>query len=57
VKVIARDAITSKAKVLVAGMSESVVKALAKNGGEFVKTAVPLQKPTKVKEDKPEKGK
>ncbi|MCL2038116.1 50S ribosomal protein L15 [Candidatus Saccharibacteria bacterium] len=56
VKVIARGELTSKAKVEVAGMSASVAEQLKKNGGEFVKTPVPLPKSTKVKEDKPEKG-
>jgi large subunit ribosomal protein L15 len=56
VKVIARGELTSKARVHVAGMSASVAAQLAKNGGEFTKTAVPLPKSTKPKEDKPEKG-
>jgi len=56
VKIIARGELTSKAKVEVAGMSASVAEQLKKNGGEFVKTAVPLPKSTKAKEDKPEKG-
>ena len=55
VKVIARSDLTSKATVEIAGMSASVQKQLEKNGGKFVKTAVPVRKSTKVKEDKPEK--
>ena len=35
----------------VAGASASVVAAIKKNGGEFAKTAVPLPKNTKAKED------
>jgi len=54
-KVIARGDLTSKATVEIAGMSASVVKQLEKNGGKFTKTAVPIQKSTKPKEDKPEK--
>lgn len=49
VKVIARGDLTSQAKVNVAGMSKSVQEALAKNGGAFTKTAVPL--PTAAKTD------
>jgi len=56
VKVIVRGELTSKATISVSGMSASVVAALEKNGGKFVKTAVPMQTSTKVKEDKPEKG-
>jgi len=55
VKVIARGELTSKATVEIAGMSASVVKQLEKNGGKFVKTAVPLIPSTKTPEDKPEK--
>ena len=55
VKVIARGDTASKATVEIAAMSASVQKQLEKNGGKFVKTAVPLPKSTKVKEDKPEK--
>ena len=55
VKVIARDELTSKATIEIAAMSMSVQKQLEKNGGKFVKTAVPLQKSTKPKSDKPEK--
>ncbi|MDR1970185.1 MAG: 50S ribosomal protein L15 [Candidatus Nomurabacteria bacterium] len=54
-KVIARGDLTSKATIEIAAMSASVQKQLEKNGGKFVKTAVPLQKSTKAKEDKPEK--
>lgn len=56
VKIIARGDLTSKATVEVAGMSAGVMAALEKNGGKFVKTAVPLQKSTKSVEDKPEKA-
>lgn len=42
VKVIARGELTSKATVKVAAMSASVREALAKNGGNFEATAVPL---------------
>jgi large subunit ribosomal protein L15 len=55
VKVIARDELTSKATVEIAGMSASVAAQLEKNGGKFVKTAVPIKPSTKLKEDKPEK--
>jgi large subunit ribosomal protein L15 len=41
VKVIKREAITSKATIQVAGMSAAVVAELEKAGGKFVKTAVP----------------
>jgi large subunit ribosomal protein L15 len=56
VKVIARGDLTSKAIVEIAGMSASVVKQLEKNGGKFVKTAVPLPKSTKPATDKPAKA-
>lgn len=56
VKVIARGELTSKATVEVAAMSKSVIEALEKNGGKFVKTAVPIKKSDKPDEDKPEKG-
>ena len=56
VKVIARDELTSKATVEISGMSASVVTQLEKNGGKFVKTAVPLPKSTKTVEEKPEKA-
>ena len=55
VKVIARDELTSKATVEISVMSASVVTQLEKNGGKFVKTAVPLPKSTKTVEEKPEK--
>lgn len=42
VKVIARKELTSKATVRVAGMSASVQAQLAKNGGKFEQTAVPM---------------
>ena len=51
VKIIARDDLTSKAEISVAGMSKSVVEQLTKNGGKFTKTAVPLPKSTKDKEN------
>jgi len=54
-KVIARGDMTCKATIEIAAMSASVQKQLEKNGGKFVKTAVPLQKSTKPKADKPEK--
>ena len=47
--------LTSKAEVCVAGVSQSVAAALAKNGGGFVKTTVPLPKSAKPKEEEPEK--
>jgi large subunit ribosomal protein L15 len=56
VKIIARGDLTSKAKVEVSGMSKSVQAALAKNGGAFTATPVPLKKSEKVKEEKPEKA-
>jgi large subunit ribosomal protein L15 len=55
VKVIARGELTTKATIEIAGMSASVVKQLEKNGGKFVKTAVPLPKSTKPAADKPER--
>jgi large subunit ribosomal protein L15 len=56
VKVILRAATTSKATVEIAAMSKSVQDQLAKNGGKFVRTPVPLQKSTKPVDDKPEKA-
>lgn len=56
VKVIARSELTSKATVEITAMSASVVAQLEKNGGKFVKTAVPLPPSTKKDEDKPEKA-
>ena len=56
VKVIARGELTCKATVEVSAMSKSVIAVLEKNGGKFVKTAVPIQKSTKPVEEKPEKG-
>ncbi len=56
VKVIARRDLTFKGKLTVSGATKSVIEQLKKNGGEFIKTPVPLPKSTKVKEDKPEKG-
>jgi large subunit ribosomal protein L15 len=55
VKVIKRGETTSKATIEIAAMSASVANELEKNGGKFVKTAVPLPKSTKPKDDKPEK--
>ena len=59
VKIIAgreKDAeFTNKAEVQVAGMSKSVQEMLARNGGRFAKTAVPIKKSKKIKEEKPEK--
>lgn len=48
VKIIARDELTSKADVQVAGMSASVRAALEKNGGKFTPTAVPYPVSAKV---------
>ena len=56
IKVIARGEFTSKATVEVSGMSSSVVAELEKNGGKFVKTAVPLQKAAELAEAKFEKA-
>ncbi|MGE5309950.1 MAG: 50S ribosomal protein L15 [Sphaerimonospora mesophila] len=56
VKVIARGDMTSKATVELSAMSASVVAQLEKNGGKFVKTAVPLLPSSKPAEDKPEKS-
>ncbi len=56
VKVIGRGELTSKATVELSGMSASVVAQLEKNGGKFVKTAVPLLPSSKTPEDKPEKA-
>ncbi|HMQ09593.1 MAG TPA: 50S ribosomal protein L15 [Candidatus Nanoperiomorbaceae bacterium] len=56
VKVIGRGELTSKATVELPGMSASVVAQLEKNGGTFVKTAVPLPPSSKTPEDKPEKA-
>jgi large subunit ribosomal protein L15 len=47
VKVIARGELTEKVTLHVAGASKSVVVAITKAGGTFVKTAVPLKQSTK----------
>lgn len=47
VKVIARGELTEKVTVHLAGASASVVAAITKAGGTFVKTAVPLKMSTK----------
>ena len=56
VKVIARGDMTSKATIELSAMSASVVAQLEKNGGKFIKTAVPLPPSSKTVEDKPEKS-
>ena len=50
VKVITRGEITVALTVKVSGMSKSSQEAIAKAGGSFVKTAVPLKQSTKVAE-------
>lgn len=47
VKVIARGELTAKVNLHIAKASKSVVEAIEKAGGAFVKTPVPLQKSTK----------
>jgi large subunit ribosomal protein L15 len=47
VKVIARGELTEKVTLHVSGASKSVVEAVTKAGGTFVKTAVPLKQTTK----------
>jgi large subunit ribosomal protein L15 len=47
VKVIARGELTEKVTLHVSGASSSVVAAITKAGGTFVKTAVPLKQTTK----------
>jgi len=47
VKVIARGELTEKITLHVSGASASVVAAITKAGGTFVKTAVPLKQTTK----------
>ncbi len=47
VKVIARGELTEKVTLQVSGASSSVVAAITKAGGTFVKTAVPLKQTTK----------
>jgi large subunit ribosomal protein L15 len=47
VKVIARGELTAKVNLHIAKASKSVVEAIEKAGGTFVKTPVPLQKSTK----------
>jgi large subunit ribosomal protein L15 len=46
-KVIARGELTEKVTLHVSGASKSVVEAIVKAGGAFVKTPVPLKKSTK----------
>jgi len=46
-KVIARGELTEKVTLHVSGASKSVVEAIVKAGGEFVKTPVPLRQSTK----------
>ena len=46
-KVIARGELTEKVTLHVAGASKSVVEAIVKAGGAFVKTPVPLKQSTK----------
>ena len=53
VKVILRGELTAKVNLQVAGASKSVCEAIVKNGGSFVKTAVPLE--TSTKSDKSKK--
>jgi large subunit ribosomal protein L15 len=52
VKVIAKGDTKSKAVFEIAGMSKSVQEQIEKNGGKFVKTAVPIKPSTKKKEEK-----
>lgn len=47
VKIIARGELTAKVTLKVSGASKSVVAAIEKAGGSFVKTAVPLKQSTK----------
>jgi len=47
VKVIARGELTEKVTLKVSGASASVVAAIVKAGGEYVKTPVPLKQSTK----------
>lgn len=54
VKVIARGETKSKATINTQGMSKSVVAALGKNGGKFVKVATPML-PSSKKADKSDK--
>jgi len=51
VKVIARGELTEKVTLHVAGASKSVVDAIVKAGGAFVKTPVPLRQSTKEAEE------
>ncbi len=46
-KVIARGELTEKVTLKVAGASKSVIEAIGKAGGSFVKTPVPLKQSTK----------
>ena len=52
VKIILKGDTSSKAIFEVAGMSGSVVKQIEKNGGKFVKTAVPIKPSAKNKNEK-----
>lgn len=56
VKVISRGELAFGGALNVAGASAAVAAQLAKNGGKFTPTAVPVPKSAKPKEDKPEKG-
>ena len=46
-KVIARGELTAKVNLHIGGASKSVVEAIVKNGGTFVKTAAPIKQSTK----------
>jgi large subunit ribosomal protein L15 len=48
-KVIVRGELTSKVNLHISGASKAVKEAIVKNGGTFVKTAVPLKMSTKDK--------
>jgi large subunit ribosomal protein L15 len=50
VKIIAKGELKSKATIKTQGMSKSVIEQLTKNGGKFVKTAVPIR-PASPKKD------
>jgi large subunit ribosomal protein L15 len=52
VKIIQKGDTSSKATVEVAGMSKSVREQIEKNGGKFVKTAVPIKPSSKAKDEK-----
>lgn len=51
VKVIARGELTEKVTLHVSGASKSVIEAITKAGGSFVKTDVPIRQSTKEAED------